>query len=51
METVGLFEGRVGGVEKMTLLDFPNRISAILFCELQTNFLVSCFMFQMTVVG
>ena len=31
METVGLFEGRVGGIEKMTLLDFPNRISAILF--------------------
>lgn len=26
-----LFDGRVGGVEKMTLLDFPNRISAILF--------------------
>lgn len=31
METVGLFEGRVGGMEKMTLLDYPNRISAILF--------------------
>lgn len=31
METVGLFEGRVGGIEKMTLLDYPNRISAIIF--------------------
>ena len=31
MEAVGLFEGRVGGIEKMTLLDFPNRISAIIF--------------------
>lgn len=26
-----LFDGRVGGIEKMTLLDYPNRISAILF--------------------
>ena len=36
-----LFEGRVGGVEKMTLLDFPNRISAILFynhCNLKCPF-------------
>ena len=41
METIGLFEGRVGGVEKMTLLDFPNRISAILFynhCNLRCGY-------------
>lgn len=26
-----VFEGRVGGVEKMTMLDYPNKIAAILF--------------------
>lgn len=25
------FEGRVGGIEKMTMLDYPNKIAAILF--------------------
>ena len=27
----GVFEGRVGGLEKMTLLDYPNHIAGILF--------------------
>ena len=31
VEETLFFEGRVGGIEKMTMLDYPNRIAAILF--------------------